>query len=1035
MTRLLATSLFPSSTPRLGFLFLLQIWTGVLRIGASLVGYSVGPRPTYLSLQNAIKKVWSIKGSVELLSLNDGFFLFKFTSPEDFEVAWSGGPWFFFGRPFILQKWTPKFKPKRDECNSIPIWIKIVDLPLAVWNPLGISKIASFVGHPLAVDALTARKTRLTFARVCVLVNKVSSFPDEIPISMDDDEMSLKVLYDWKQVPCAACGSLVHPSNLCHKNPQPKPPAKPPNRGRSSSRTRPALTNPQLPPKPQTLLPSSVTLANAILPTPINNSSLDTIPNPSTFTHPITQANPPENSLLAPLPPSLIPELNTTTEDPIPNLNSPLEDVSSSDNLPASSSNSSHTSSLQNAPTSSLDNSRQFNSATISPNKFSILQLDNQLEPTSQGACPSSQPQPDGSPVLGQSQKTQHAKSTRAKGANSQLIHGTLLFGATSPILLSVVYATNNPADRIPLWHQLSILADSISTPWIVMGDFNCFREPNDKSGGVPTHFSRLGEFNNWVFNYGTADLKSTGLRYTWFNRHVDDPIHIKLDRMLVNQNWLDCFPFSFYKVIPPTCSDHSPLLLCSGNNSNSAGRFQFKNYWINMDDFWEALISSFAIHHVGSPISILYAKLRALKLNLKNKNWANDHFIKTKLTDLYLKHKDCLDLIQGNLIDYQLNASLKAIRSNISFLHGAWCSWTIQRAKALWLQHGEDDLGFLYARRTQFLRFTVANTLAYWIRGAIIPKSCMKYIDRLCSRFLYHGSIEGKKLHLVAWHNTCLPTCYGGLGIPDIHSLYFGFGCSFIWRMYNTNSLVFDWLRRNYLSPWKPLPVKVSKFWKFIHQIAGKIKNYISFVVAADSSHLSLFWDPWVDGKLLAELFSPVIGISDCVKDFVDGHSWCLPDCLPSWLRQTISAIPISDASSASIVWKSIDKPCFKSFRLLFFADLHKVPWFKFVWHKRAVLRYSSYSWLMFRNGLKTADILAKRNISIQPTCPLCQRDDENYAHLFFSCDYSFSVISQLLPILDSFLFRPSSMQLFEFLKDISIYNSAEKNFCYFVI
>ncbi|XP_028547904.1 uncharacterized protein LOC110098388 [Dendrobium catenatum] len=317
----------------------------------TLVGYSVGPRPTYLSLQSAIRKVWSLKGAVELLSLNDGFFLFKFASPEDFETVWTGGPWFLFGRPFILQQWTPKFKPRLEECNSIPIWIKIVDLPLAVWNPLGISKIASFVSHPLAVDALTARKTRLTYARVCVMVTKESSFPDEIPISMDGDEMSLQVLYDWKPTPCAGCGSLVHPSSLCHKNPQPKPPAKPQARGRSSSRARPALLPPKVPvPQPNppllpssvisatadstALLPSSVILANADStsqdPTPLNTVVI-------TQTQDMNIGDSATPRILLPNPQ---PDISTSVhpvEDPIPNLNSPIDVASSSEQIPSTS--------------------------------------------------------------------------------------------------------------------------------------------------------------------------------------------------------------------------------------------------------------------------------------------------------------------------------------------------------------------------------------------------------------------------------------------------------------------------------------------------------------------------------------------------------------------------------------------------------------------------------------------------------------------------------------------------------------------------
>ncbi|KAL0910130.1 hypothetical protein M5K25_021072 [Dendrobium thyrsiflorum] len=56
----------------------------------------------------------------------------------------------------------------------------------------GISRIASKVGIPLAVDALTAGKKRLAYARVCVQVNSSATYPEEIPISLDGDVFSLK---------------------------------------------------------------------------------------------------------------------------------------------------------------------------------------------------------------------------------------------------------------------------------------------------------------------------------------------------------------------------------------------------------------------------------------------------------------------------------------------------------------------------------------------------------------------------------------------------------------------------------------------------------------------------------------------------------------------------------------------------------------------------------------------------------------------------------------------------------------------------
>lgn len=220
-----------------------QFVAGAAEWSLSLVGYSIGKRPFYEALLSTIKKTWKLKGEFSLLTMDDGFFLLKFSALEDYELAWNGGPWFFFGKPFILQKWTPDFIPKREEFPSIPLWIKIWNLPLSLWTPEGISKLASCVGIPLAVDALTVAKTRLTFARICVQVTSSSPFPEEIYYSVDDKTFPLRVQYDWKPESCSQCGSIMHPPSLCPKDPIIKPPAATKPRGKTSSR-KPRLTPP-----------------------------------------------------------------------------------------------------------------------------------------------------------------------------------------------------------------------------------------------------------------------------------------------------------------------------------------------------------------------------------------------------------------------------------------------------------------------------------------------------------------------------------------------------------------------------------------------------------------------------------------------------------------------------------------------------------------------------------------------------------------------------------------------------------------------
>lgn len=86
------------------------------------------------------------------------------------------------------------------------------------------------------------------------------------------------------------------------------------------------------------------------------------------------------------------------------------------------------------------------------------------------------------------------------------------------------------------------------------------------------------------------------------------------------------------------------------------------------------------------------------LKKAFKKKNWSSSSFITNQLLDLKNKQLCCLNEIQTNPLDQQLNAFLKAINENLDLLNSSWNSWISQRAKSKCLSNGENDLGFLYA-------------------------------------------------------------------------------------------------------------------------------------------------------------------------------------------------------------------------------------------------------------------------------------------------------------------------------------------------
>ena len=60
-----------------------------------------------------------------------------------------------------------------------------------------------------------------------------------------------------------------------------------------------------------------------------------------------------------------------------------------------------------------------------------------------------------------------------------------------------------------------------------------------------------------------------------------------KLDRVLINQTWLDKFPTAFADFLPLCISDHSPTLLnITSTTSRRGNPFRFYNYWSSLDKF-----------------------------------------------------------------------------------------------------------------------------------------------------------------------------------------------------------------------------------------------------------------------------------------------------------------------------------------------------------------------------------------------------------------------------------------------------------------
>ncbi|XP_028553737.1 uncharacterized protein LOC110110121 [Dendrobium catenatum] len=116
------------------------------------------------------------------------------------------------------------------------------------------------------------------------------------------------------------------------------------------------------------------------------------------------------------------------------------------------------------------------------------------------------------------------------------------------------------------------------------------------------------------------------------------------------------------------------------------------------------------------------------------------------------------------------------------------------------------------------------------------------------------------------------------------------------------------------------------------------------------------------------------------------------------------------------------------------FFQDLEPVQWSNFIWFKHHVTRFSIFTWMAFRNGIKTADVLISRGISVAPECIFCKDERETLNHLLFGCNFTYHILIHTPPRMKCMLLRPNLWQVFNSIDEGDM-DSNTKSFCYLLL
>ncbi|XP_042964506.1 uncharacterized protein LOC122298703 [Carya illinoinensis] len=280
---------------------------------------------------------------------------------------------------------------------------------------------------------------------------------------------------------------------------------------------------------------------------------------------------------------------------------------------------------------------------------------------------------------------------------SDQAISGWFVFGSTR-IFSSFVYASCFREKRVELWDYLRV-QDPQGQPWFIGGDFNIIRTDSEKIGGLFKAPRGKAEFNDLINVCALIEPPSCGNILSWCNgRNGGRRIWARLDRILVNMQFINLFEGSNYSYLPRSSSDHAPMLfLLFKKNISIVKPFRFLRMWGSHDGFLSLVEQSWGEYVEGCAMVRVSRKLKRLKHVLIK--WNREVFGRVEVEINRLENQ--IQRLEENLVtNFSLQVEEEMVQAKKAHLQ--WVNreemLACQKSRIKWLAEGDSNSKFFHA-------------------------------------------------------------------------------------------------------------------------------------------------------------------------------------------------------------------------------------------------------------------------------------------------------------------------------------------------
>lgn len=220
-TATISTSPKEVDIPKDKYMSLFQPWRGalILKLLGKIVSFRV--------LQQRTSDLWGLQWGYELIDIENGFFLARFFSLEDFMKVLEGGPWWLWVTTSPLLSGGRTFVPPQ---RGFPP--RFPELPIELFDEEVLTYMGDAVGKTVRVDETTMAASWGRYGHVCVEIDLDAPLVPVIKVLGSVQQVE----YEGLHLICFGCRKYGHRQEVCSDatpsgteapppQPEPLPPA------------------------------------------------------------------------------------------------------------------------------------------------------------------------------------------------------------------------------------------------------------------------------------------------------------------------------------------------------------------------------------------------------------------------------------------------------------------------------------------------------------------------------------------------------------------------------------------------------------------------------------------------------------------------------------------------------------------------------------------------------------------------------------------------------------------------------------------